>query len=256
MTSCTTAPDAPNTGLLTNTECIARKCHVPPPSNGALGNCPPYLPSDSKCYPVCNEGYTLSHSIAICHLGQLTASITCSPKRCERVLAPANGTMGDCVPTLESGQTCSPRCDDGFSVVGATSCTLGTLTAATCELPCDASVAPQNGGPGDCTSQLKPGSNCQPTCNAGFALSGKTSCRAGKLTAATCSCPHGSLIDGECVCDAEYYGSPMCTACPAGKYSAGASPKPELVISCFVVQTKSSTWLFVSVQLYLSLRHA
>ena len=52
---------------------------------------------------------------------------------------------------------------------------------------CDASVAPTNGGVGDCTFNLGLGTTCQPTCNAGYTVSGVTSCSAaGVLTSATC----------------------------------------------------------------------
>ena len=53
-------------------------------------------------------------------------------------------------------------------------------------LPCDASAAPANGGVGDCTSSLAPGSTCQPTCNSGYVASGPSSCAGNVLTAATC----------------------------------------------------------------------
>ena len=52
---------------------------------------------------------------------------------------------------------------------------------------CDASMAPNNGGVGDCTNSLASGSTCQPTCKSGYTVSGTSSCTAGTLTAATCS---------------------------------------------------------------------
>ena len=52
---------------------------------------------------------------------------------------------------------------------------------------CDASAPPTNGGVGDCPSSLPSGSTCQPTCNAGYTVSGTSSCYVGTLTAATCS---------------------------------------------------------------------
>jgi hypothetical protein len=52
---------------------------------------------------------------------------------------------------------------------------------------CDASAAPTNGGAGDCTSTLASGSTCQPTCNAGYTVSGASTCSAGTVTAATCA---------------------------------------------------------------------
>ena len=53
--------------------------------------------------------------------------------------------------------------------------------------PCDASAAPANGAVGDCTSTLASGSTCQPTCNAGYTVSGTSSCLAETFTTAECS---------------------------------------------------------------------
>ena len=95
--------------------------------------------------------------------------------------------------------------------------------------PCDASAPPSNGGVGDCINSLASGSTCQPTCNAGYTVSGTSSCDAGTLTAATCSenpctastdnsrdgsdgtfyCINGGTIGGTT-------GSCTCTSCNAG----------------------------------------
>jgi len=53
--------------------------------------------------------------------------------------------------------------------------------------PCDASAPPANGAVGDCTSTLASGSTCQPTCNAGYTVSGTSSCLVGTFTTAECS---------------------------------------------------------------------
>ena len=53
------------------------------------------------------------------------------------VEAPENGGVGDCPSSLPSGSSCQPTCDEGYIVSGVSSCSLGTLTAATCrELTC------------------------------------------------------------------------------------------------------------------------
>merc|ERR1712205_64593 len=119
--------------------------------------------------------------------GTLTAA-TCSANPCDASAAPANGDVGDCTSTLASGSTCQPTCNVGYTVSGTSSCTLGTLTAATCSAnPCDASASPANGAVGDCTSTLASGSTCQPTCNAGYTVSGTSSCLVGTFTTAECS---------------------------------------------------------------------
>jgi uncharacterized protein (DUF1800 family) len=60
--------------------------------------------------------------------------------------------------------------------------------------PCDASASPTNGKSGDCGTQLASGKSCQPICNAGYTVSGKTACAAGTLNVAKChakSCAAG-----------------------------------------------------------------
>ena len=51
---------------------------------------------------------------------------------CDASAAPENGGIGDCTSSLASGSTCQPTCDSGYTVSGTSSCSLGTLTAATC----------------------------------------------------------------------------------------------------------------------------
>ena len=103
------------------------------------------------------------------------------------VEAPENGGVGDCPSSLQSGSTCQPTCNSGYTVSGTSSCSFGTLTAATCSAnPCNASAAPTNGAAGDCTNSLASGSTCQPTCDKGYIVSGLSSCSLGTLTTATC----------------------------------------------------------------------
>jgi hypothetical protein len=115
--------------------------------------------------------------------GTSTPAQTCSVGA-----APANGAKGDCTAKLPSGSTCQPKCNSGYQVSGKSSCKEGALTAATCAAkPCDASAAPANGAKGDCTAKLPSGSTCQPKCNSGYQVSGRSSCKEGALTAATCA---------------------------------------------------------------------
>ena len=72
---------------------------------------------------------------------------------------------------------------DNFLFVGAQ--TSGTETEATVA-PCDASVPPLNGAVGTCANVLIGGQTCQPTCDKGYTVSGKTECKGGVLEAATC----------------------------------------------------------------------
>jgi len=66
---------------------------------------------------------------------------------------------------------------------GSTTETEATVAEAT---PCDASVPPLHGSVGTCTNSLTPGLTCQPTCDAGYTVSGKTTCIGGVLKSATC----------------------------------------------------------------------
>jgi len=119
---------------------------------------------------------------------QRTTPVNVLGSPCDASAAPTNGAVGDCTSSLASWSTCQPTCDAEYTVSGTSSCSLGTLRAATCSAnPCDASTAPTNGAVGDCTSTLASGSTCQPTCDAGYTASGTSSCSAGTLTAATCS---------------------------------------------------------------------
>ena len=73
-----------------------------------------------------------------------------------------------------------------FLFVGAQ--TSGTETEATVAeaTPCDTSVPPLNGAVGTCANVLDAGKTCQPTCDKGYTVSGKTTCVGGVLEAATC----------------------------------------------------------------------
>jgi len=77
-----------------------------------------------------------------CALGVLTAA-TCGESLCDASAAPQNGAFGDCTSSLASGDTCQPVCNSGYStangiyhVSGSSSCSLGVLTAATCDACC------------------------------------------------------------------------------------------------------------------------
>jgi len=101
-----------------------------PPSNGNVGTCTSTLASGSTFAPACNSGYTVSRTSS-CSAGTLTAA-TCNANSCDASTPPTNGAVGDCTSTLASGATCQPTCNSGYTFSGTSSCTAGTLTAATC----------------------------------------------------------------------------------------------------------------------------
>jgi|EP01047_Picozoa_sp_COSAG01_P072932 hypothetical protein len=77
-------------------------------------------------------------------------------------------------------------------------------------LACDASVAPAFGKAGNCTSKLQPGTNCQPTCDRGYVVSGVSTCSAqAQLTAASCiqaTCANGKITRTTCFCNPGFSG--------------------------------------------------
>ena len=107
---------------------------------------------------------------------------------CDASTPPANGAVGNCTDQLLSGTTCQPVCDPGYFAPEPISvCDDGVLTPAVCVRYCNASAPPANGGVGDCVEYLLGDTTCQPTCDEGYIVSGKSSCdAAGALTAADC----------------------------------------------------------------------
>ena len=66
---------------------------------------------------------------------------------CDASVAPTNGAVGTCTNSLPSGSTCQPTCDSGYTVSGTSSCTAGTLTAATCAASPSSPAAGGSGTP-------------------------------------------------------------------------------------------------------------
>ena len=156
-----------------------------PPANGTVGDCTSELASGSTCQPTCNQGYAVSGP-SVCENGVLSPAV-CIPL-CDASTPPANGAVGNCTDQLLSGTTCQPVCDPGYFAPEPISvCDDGVLTPAVCVRYCNASAPPANGGVGDCVEYMLSDTTCQPTCDEGYIVSGKTSCdAAGALTAADC----------------------------------------------------------------------
>jgi phage baseplate assembly protein gpV len=156
-----------------------------PPANGTVGDCTSVLESGSTCQPVCDPGYAVSGP-SVCENSVLSPAV-CIPL-CDASTPPANGAVGNCTDQLLSGTTCQPVCDPGYFAPEPISvCDDGVLTPAVCVRYCNASAPPANGGVGDCVEYMLSDTTCQPTCDEGYIVSGKTSCdAAGALTAADC----------------------------------------------------------------------
>jgi hypothetical protein len=160
------------------------------------------------------------------------------------IVAPVNGTVGDCPTLLASGTTCSPNCITGYTISGVNSCNSGTLAAATCQpSPCPV-TPPQNGTMGNCAKQLSHLGDCIPACNAGFTVGGTSHCEFGAFNPATCypsdctvvaptngnvgSCPGKLAHGGSCspACNAGYSISGL-SQCLFGTYSSATCiPSP------------------------------
>jgi len=149
---------------------------------------------------------------------------------CDASTAPTNGGVGSCTNSLASGSTCQPTCNSGYTVSGTSSCSAGTLTAATCSavlcasdeyvsshscVACstgDANIAGDDASGSDTTCD---GTNCPS--NQRVSTNTCVACPAGTVNAA------GDDISGaDTTCDAvvcamnEYVSSHVCTACAAG----------------------------------------
>jgi phage baseplate assembly protein gpV len=155
-----------------------------PPANGTVGDCTSVLDNGSTCQPVCDPGYAVSGP-SVCENSVLSPAV-CIPL-CDASTPPANGAVGNCTDQLLSGTTCQPVCDPGYFAPEPSVCDDGVLTPAVCIRYCNASAPPANGGVGDCVEYMLSDTTCQPTCDEGYIVSGKSSCdAAGALTAADC----------------------------------------------------------------------
>jgi hypothetical protein len=78
-------------------------------------------------------GYTLSgSSFRTCIAGSLNGiAQTCTPNDCNAVtMVPTNGSLSTCGSTITHGNTCSITCNNGYTLMGATTrtCNAGTLS--------------------------------------------------------------------------------------------------------------------------------
>ena len=122
-----------------------------------------------------------------CHLGVLTMA-SCVPKACDVDLSQNPYTYANaCGSSLSHGTGCTPECHAGYTLNGSYSCHEGSLTKGHC-VPnaCNASMAPENGGVGNCTARMEHGEECLPTCNPGYSISGCSHCWLGVMDTPRC----------------------------------------------------------------------
>ena len=131
---------------------------------------------------------------------------------------------GNCGNTLQSGASCQPICNTGYtSSPTRTTCNLGTVTKTMClPNPCNGTALDQSGNVsirpnvnphspgteeynawnrGNCGTMLSSGGNCTPICSPStqfLSVPNQSSCSMGSLTSAMCQkrpCPSGTPID-------------------------------------------------------------
>jgi hypothetical protein len=148
------------------------------------------LAPGESCTPACNTGYSLKEgSTSSCSAEGVFTAATCVKDITCDVTNPGNGTAGTTnknaggcqgVTTLAAGESCTPACNDGYSLKeGSTSsCSAaGVFTAATCvkDITCDvtnpangtAGTTNKNAGGCQGVTTLAPGESCTPACNTG-----------------------------------------------------------------------------------------
>ena len=142
---------------------------------------------------------------------------------CESKISPGGSCSSSSAYKCTSGMCNNGICCDQAAAtpVDGQCCTLCSTSDGSCLereacAPCMASGAIANGVAPPCSSSLTSGTSCEPTCNAGYALTGSRSCDAGTLNA-TAKCI-------AMVCDTEqYWNGDSCEACATGTTSAGGS---------------------------------
>jgi len=192
------------------------------PKNGGLGECgqlsKKQLKSGHSCKPSCKQGYKIDNSLT-CYDGVLSES-KCMGLPCETAQTNTKGLkgLGDCPKTMQSGSVCTVACKDGYSLKvdqtgqafylaremgltvkkGQRACVAGNLQKVSCEFTgCPKVSTPVNGGRGDCPlSDMQNGSECTPTCKAGYMLKQKFN-EAGKLSAKA-SCKDKVFTPAQC----------------------------------------------------------
>jgi len=193
------------------------------------GDCGTTLALGGTCTPGSKSGYTCTGKVTCSSTsaantkGTKTENFACTASACTGLSAPANGAVGDCTSTLNSGSTCTPTCNAGYTKVGTTrSCLAGTVTDVKCEQDCATALAKPTTPAGITFTGG--------TCTVGGTLKGGATCTWGTPNAGnTCSavkCTGGSLTGGTCAK----------TTC-----DCGTAPTNGAVGDCTKTQAQSTT---------------
>lgn len=224
--------------------CSPVPCPAPtPPANSTLIDPPgAYVFGDVAAF-ACDSGYVLSGATALTQTCQASgtfgpASGTCEPRDCGSLTSPSNG--GVSVGATTFGSTASYSCDEGYTLVGASSVTCeadGNWSDArpvcqivSCGAPTPPTGALVTGGPYAYTF----GDSVAFACQTGRQASGvlEATCQAnGTYTAVTGSCPfvdcgalpapaNGTVSAGDTI-----YNTTRTLACDVGYTQSGSSSR-------------------------------
>eukprot|EP00933_Yihiella_yeosuensis_P050154 TRINITY_DN47917_c0_g1_i1.p1 TRINITY_DN47917_c0_g1~~TRINITY_DN47917_c0_g1_i1.p1 ORF type:complete len:999 (-),score=202.24 TRINITY_DN47917_c0_g1_i1:250-3246(-) len=85
------------------------------------------------CSPNAACSDTVGSFSCTCNPGYQGNGTVCTPIPCTAVTSPQDGSFGNCKQEQESGSTCAPFCDAGYSLTGNSTCTLGEFTSGSCQ---------------------------------------------------------------------------------------------------------------------------
>ena len=148
--------------------------------------------TDSSCKMACKVGYRAEGKY-VCDASVLADTFHCIEQTCNVPVTFGIGmkgffSMGACVAggIMPHDSKCDPKCMQGYSRTGNIECFAGKMKSnMKCNpLPCQNNTAasPTFGEQGDCTSIMKSGASCTPTCNDGYHLEpSKKVCHLGSI---------------------------------------------------------------------------
>ena len=179
-------------GIVRTGECIPAGCDTTVAIDlASLGDCPPRLAHGQSCTPGDDALGDEPAGEVTCAYGQLSLPAFL-PKPCEAVEPPPDATRGDCAARLEHGQSCTPKCRNGYELTERMTCDRGVLHTPECRPKSCAVAAPAHGTLGDGRLRLAHDESVRPTCDEGYEADGWTSCAFGTAFEAKCvakSCP-------------------------------------------------------------------
>ena len=163
---------------------------------------------------------------------------------CPTPTEPANALAGNCTGQLSHDESCHFKCNDGFTLSGATTCHQGQVNIVTCDpMGCSEPEVPANAEADGCARELKHDESCSFKCNDGFALSGATKCRHGQVNKVTCD-PVSDIValalTGASLYDASYQNSSSAAATEVSRELTGPFWEPEEITQAHKISTHTT----------------